>query len=162
MVFKLYFSHLEIHPNYIVNTLYLADKLIADIKKLRDEIAPRTLLTINGDIRDRQHGMELVAQYGVDGVMIGRGIFHNPYAFQKINDSSTETASAKKNLELLLLQLDLHDTYHAVQPRKFDPLKRFFKIYVRDFPNAAELRDTMMHAKSTDEVRAIIASISTS
>lgn len=33
-------------------------ELIADIKKLRDDIAPHTLLTINGDIRDRQHGLE--------------------------------------------------------------------------------------------------------
>src|SRR5699024_3223392 len=43
--------------------------LIPDIKKLRDEVAPNTLLTINGDIPDRQTGMELVEQYGVDGVM---------------------------------------------------------------------------------------------
>ena len=44
-------------------------ELIPEIKKLRDEIAPHTLLTINGDIRDRQHGEELVREYGVDGVM---------------------------------------------------------------------------------------------
>ena len=57
-------------------------ELIPEIKKLRDEIAPQTTLTINGDIRDRAHGMELVEKYGVDGVMIGRGIFHNPFAFE--------------------------------------------------------------------------------
>src|SRR5699024_12196796 len=51
--------------------------LIPEIKKLRDEVAPNTLLTINGDIPDRQTGMELVEQYGVDGVMIGRGVFKN-------------------------------------------------------------------------------------
>ena len=44
-------------------------ELIDDIVALRDAIAPQTLLTINGDIRDRAHGMALVAAHpGVNGV----------------------------------------------------------------------------------------------
>src|SRR5699024_8232077 len=58
-------------------------ELIPEIKQLRDDIAPDTLLTINGDIPDRQTGLELVEKYGVDGVMIGRGVFTNPFAFEK-------------------------------------------------------------------------------
>ena len=58
-------------------------ELIEAIKEMRDEVAPQTLLTINGDIPDRQKGMELATKYGIDGVMIGRGIFHNPFAFEK-------------------------------------------------------------------------------
>ena len=155
-------------------------ELIPDIKQLRDDIAPQTLLTINGDIEDHAHGMKLVEQYGVDGIMIGRGIFHNPYAFarkqssQDGKPSSTELTPStpsgvtgeggegfagtdeQDKLRLLRLQLDLHDEWSAKYPRKFDPLKRFFKIYIRDFPNAAELRDRLMHAKDTEEVRTIL------
>jgi tRNA-dihydrouridine synthase len=128
-------------------------ELIPEIKKLRDEIAPHTLLTINGDIRDRQHGLELVEKYGVDGVMIGRGIFHNPFAFE----TEKREHSREELLGLLTLQLDLFDEYSTeLDPRKFEPLKRFFKIYVRDFPGASELREQLMHTKSTDEVRALI------
>ncbi|HRN90547.1 MAG TPA: tRNA-dihydrouridine synthase, partial [Candidatus Saccharibacteria bacterium] len=128
-------------------------ELIGDIKKLRDEIAPHTLLTINGDIRDRQHGEELVEQYGIDGIMIGRGVFHNPFAFER----EPREHSRDELIELLNLQLDLYDQYSAeLGPRKFDPLKRFFKIYVRDFPGASELREKLMHTKTTDEVRALI------
>ncbi len=128
-------------------------ELISDIKKLRDEIAPQTLLSINGDIRDRAHGLELVEKYGVDGVMIGRGVFTNPYAFSK----DIRTRSREELLGLLEQQLDLFDKYSKeLEPRKFDPLKRFFKIYVRDFEGAAELRDELMHTKSTDEVRALL------
>src|SRR5690625_1841904 len=58
-------------------------ELIPEIKKLRDDIAPQTLLTINGDIPNRTTGLELVNKYGVDGVMIGRGVFTNPFAFEK-------------------------------------------------------------------------------
>lgn len=125
-------------------------ELIPEIKKLRDEIAPQTLLTINGDVRDRQHGQELVQQYGVDGVMIGRGIFHNPFAFEKEKREHSRT----ELVDLLNLQLDLHDQYSLkLEPRKFDPLKRFFKIYIRNFDGASELRDQLMHTKTTDEVR---------
>jgi tRNA-dihydrouridine synthase len=131
-------------------------ELIPEIKKLRDEIAPQTLLTINGDIRDREHGEELVKQYGVDGVMIGRGIFHNPFAFEKVKQEHTK----EELLELLNLQLDLHDKYSSeLEPRKFDPLKRFFKIYIRSFDGASELREQLMHTKNTAEVRAVLTSI---
>jgi tRNA-dihydrouridine synthase len=131
-------------------------ELIPDIKQLRDNIAPQTLLTINGDIRDRAHGEELVRHYGVDGVMIGRGIFHNPFAFEAIPAAH----SREELLCLLRLQLDLHDKYSAeFAPRKFEPLKRFFKIYIRNFDGASELRDTLMHTKSTEEVRDVLAKL---
>lgn len=128
-------------------------ELIPEIKKLRDEIAPHTLLTINGDIRDRQHGEELVREYNVDGVMIGRGVFHNPFAFEH----TPTTHSREELLGLLKLQLDLHDKYsEELGERKFDPLKRFFKIYVREFDGASELREKLMHTKTTDEVRRLL------
>lgn len=131
-------------------------ELIPDIKKLRNDVAPHTLLTINGDIRDRQHGEELVREHGVDGVMIGRGIFHNPYAFAAEPRSHTR----EELIGLLRLQLDLHDKYSAeFEPRKFEPLKRFFKIYIRDFEGASELRDTLMHTKSTEEVRKVLSQL---
>jgi len=128
-------------------------ELIPEIKALRDEIAPNTLLTINGDIRDRAHGLELVEKYGVDGVMIGRGIFQNPYAFAEMQPEKTSA----ELLDLLNYQLDLYDKYNEeLEPRKFDPLKRYFKIYVRDFAGASELREKLMHTKTTAEVRELI------
>jgi tRNA-dihydrouridine synthase len=156
-------------------------ELIPDIKKLRDELAPGTLLIINGDIRDRTHGLELTEQYGVDGVMIGRGVFQNPFCFAKIEGresqnsdkrvtrggaAPTETASTdnpddgadrkKELINLLRYHLDLFDKWQPELQRPFDTLKRFFKIYIRDFDGASDLRDKLMHTASTDEVREII------
>ncbi|WP_185959655.1 tRNA dihydrouridine synthase [Lentibacillus cibarius] len=128
-------------------------ELIPEIKKLRDHVAPDTLLTINGDIPDRQTGLDLVRRYGVDGVMIGRGIFTNPFAFEK----QPEARSSKELLDLLRLHLDLHDQYsQEFEARPFKPLRRFFKIYVRGFPGASELRNQLMETESTDEVRALL------
>lgn len=129
-------------------------ELIPEIMKLRDEIAPQTLLTINGDIRDRAHGLELAEAYGVDGIMIGRGIFHNPFAFER----ETKEHAKEELLGLLVLHLGLFDKYNEeLEPRRFEPLKRFFKIYVRDFAGSKELREKLMHAKSTDDVREILS-----
>ncbi|WP_160033781.1 tRNA dihydrouridine synthase [Paenibacillus sp. An7] len=127
-------------------------ELIPEIKELRDQIAPHTLLTINGDILDRQMGLALAAKYGVDGVMIGRGIFKNPFAFEK----EPKEHSSKEHLDLLRLQLDLHDQYIEVLPRSVSALHRFFKIYVKGFRGAGELRNQLMNTKSTDEVRALL------
>lgn len=128
-------------------------ELIPEIKKLRDEIAPDTLLTMNGDILDYQMGMELVEKYGFDGVMIGRGIFKNPFAFEK----EKKAHSSEELLDLLRLHLDLYDKYsEELETRPFSALHRFFKIYVKGFKGASSLRNDLMRSKSTDEVRQML------
>lgn len=84
--------------------------------------------------------------------MIGRGIFKNPFASEK----EPREHSSKEHLDLLRLQLDLQDQYAEVLPRSITGLHRFFKIYVKGFPGAAELRNQLMSTKSTDEVRALL------
>lgn len=162
-------------------------ELIPEIIALRDEIAPQTLLTINGDVENRAEGLALAAKYpGIDGIMIGRGVFHDPFCFKEVEPLATkysETSAARVSaaayatetrreavledfggekanatlIELLNYHLDLHDQWDTPEhPRKFDPLKRFFKIYIHSFDGAAELRDKLMHTKSTAEVRAVL------
>lgn len=127
-------------------------ELIPRILELRDQIAPQTLITINGDILDRQMGLELAEKYGVDGLMIGRGIFKNPYAFEK----ESKEHSPQELIGLLRLQLDLQDKYADQVPRSIVGLHRFFKIYVKGFPGANDLRVSLMNTKSTAEVREIL------
>ncbi|MEI5993857.1 dihydrouridine synthase [Enterococcus sp. 4G2_DIV0659] len=84
--------------------------------------------------------------------MIGRGIFKNPYAFEK----EPKEHSPPKLLGLLEMQLDLQDHYAKIVPRSIVGLHRFFKIYVKGFPGASDLRVKLMRTKSTDEVREIL------
>lgn len=124
-------------------------ELIPELMRIRDEAAPNTLLMINGDVKDALDATKMVEQFDVDGVMIGRGIFQNPYCFER-----KPRAHGKDDLiRLLLFHLDEHDRY---PDRKFDPLKRFFKVYVRDFSGASEIREKLMHTESSEEVRAIL------
>ena len=128
-------------------------ELIDDIVALRDELAPRTKLIINGDIDDRAHGEQLVRDHpGVDGIMIGRGVFRNPYCFAPIG----ATHGVDDRIALLRYHLDRYDEYAELLHRPFETLKRFFKIYINSFDGAAELRDQLMHTKDTTEVRRVL------
>lgn len=133
-------------------------ELIPEIIALRDKIAPQTLLTVNGDIADRTQGIELVKKYpGIDGVMIGRGVFQNPFCFSPIplslDNEDNQATHQKELMGLLGLHLSLFDEWQSTLGRPYETLKRFYKIYVRDFDGAKELRDLLMHTSSTDEAR---------
>lgn len=133
-------------------------ELIDAIVALRDDVAPRTLLTINGDVRNRAHGLELVATHpGINGVMIGRGIFHDPFAFAK----TPHTATRVELFDALRSQLDLFDHWQTTLGRPYETLKRFFKIYIRGFAGASELRAALMTTSSTHDARTVLDNFKT-
>ena len=124
-------------------------ELIPDIIKLRDHFSPDTKLIINGDIKNRAHAMELHEKYpAIDGFMIGRGVFQNPYCFTDHQPSRDELMS------LLFLHLDLYEKYLSDQ--SYEPLKHFFKIYINNFPGASDLRAKLMETHSVAEARKIL------
>ena len=125
---------------------------IAKAVKLRDEISPNTLIIGNGDVENRAHGLTLAAETGVDGIMIGRGIFHDIYAFAHAQTEPTQ----EERLTILLNHLNLYEeTWN--NEKSFQILKKFFKIYVSGWPGAAELRARLMDSATPDEVRSILA-----
>lgn len=126
-------------------------ELIPEIIKLRDTISPATKLIINGDIKDRAHALELHAKYPeVDGFMIGRGVFANPYCFTDHQPTKDEL------MELLKMHLDLYEMQSRKHYISYEPLKHFFKIYINNYPSAKELRVKLMNTHSIPEVRDII------
>lgn len=128
-------------------------ELIPEIVKLRDAISPATKITLNGDIRDRAHAMKIFTQNpGVDGFMIGRGIFANIFCFEK----SPREHDRTELFQLFRRHLDEFDDFSREISRKFDPLKHFFKNYVKDFSGAAELRAKLFACENTDQVREIL------
>ena len=130
-------------------------EMIPEILALRDKIAPQTLIQINGDILSVRQGLELAKKHpGIDGIMIGRGVFANPFVFE----TEAREHSKAELINLLKLHLDIFDEYATrFEIRKFEPLKRFFKIYIREFDGASDLRAKLMETKSTAEVREILA-----
>ena len=128
-------------------------ELIPEIIKLKNQIAPQTKLIINGDIKNLQHVKQLHQKYPeVDGFMIGRGVFENPYCFT----DHQPTESELKNL--FLYHLDLYDQRVVELGAKgdrypYEPLKHFFKISIHGQPGSKDLRARLMSCQSTKELR---------
>lgn len=123
-------------------------ELIPEIIALRNELSPKTKLIINGDF-DRPSDAQKYIEQGVDGVMIGRGVFRNPFCFEK----EPREHSREELLDLMRTHLDLYEKYGL---QSYDPLKHFYKIYINNFPGASEIRAKLMETKSITEARAII------
>lgn len=127
-------------------------ELIPEIIQLRARISPSTKLIINGDIKDQRQISELSQSYPeVDGFMIGRGIFQNPYCF------TNHTPTKDDLLTLFRYHLDQYDARaKEIEHYPYEPLKRFFKIYINSFDGASDLRVKLMDCKNTAELRQVL------
>ncbi len=128
--------------------------IVNQIRQMRDDICTdptlNTLIVGNGDVRDRQHGLELAAQYKLDGVMIGRGVFTDPFVFAKSSPWTDMTPDQKVALYLRHVQLFANTWQHNERP--IHTLNKFCKIYISGFNGAKELREKLMIASSTHEL----------
>lgn len=124
--------------------------LMSDIKKLRDKIAPDTLLIGNGDVESLAQAKELADTYNIDGVMIGRGIFHDPYLFSA--EDIWKTKDAKFRINLYRQHIELFENTWAGQYKTTAPLNKFCKIYINGFDGAKELREKLMASNSVPEL----------
>lgn len=130
-------------------------ELMPEVVRLRDKIAPQTKLYGNGDVENRQQAINLVQDTGCDGVMIGRGIFHDPWAFDQLprEHAQHERLQALRRHLIIWQQTFSSDD----QLRRFEPLKRFFKIYIGGFDGAAAIRSRLMDCHNLAEVQAVLA-----
>lgn len=125
-----------------------------EVKKatvLRDQMSPETQIHGNGDVYSMEDGLSKVKAFGVDGVMVGRGIFQNPWFFNKVLIERTP----EERLSLLWKHASLFtQTWEAT--KNFAILKRFFKIYTSDFYGAATIRASLMETNSLGEVKRVL------
>lgn len=123
---------------------------IGEIRAMRDRISPATKIIGNGDVLSRQQGLDLAKEHGLDGIMIGRGVFHDPYVFATKSPWPDKTRDDK--LALYKKHVELFAKTWANRERKIYTLNKFCKIYVNDFPGAKEMREKLMKAGSTEEL----------
>ncbi len=121
--------------------------------QIRNEIAPQTLLIANGGIMNLEEGRGKASKYGVDGIMMGKAIFSDPWVFEKIPQKHTN----KEHLELLLKHTKMF-TEEYPEKHKFNVIKKFFKIYVKSFRGSNKLKIALMETKNYQEVEGIIKS----
>jgi len=149
---------------------------IGKVRQLRDEMLAdgrltlNTLIVGNGDVENRAHGTLLANTYGLDGIMIGRGLFHDPFAFAAT--SPWPTIGREERIELFARHIRLFEgTWRIVGETNADgtpryeraiiTLNKFCKIYINGFDGAKELREQLMEAGSTVELLSILSQAKT-
>lgn len=97
----------------------------------------------NGDVCSLEDGMVRARSTGADGVMVGRGVFGNPWFFNR-NQSILDITFRERfrvMLEHTALFLKLSGDI-----KSFAVMKKHYKAYVNGFDHAKELRAALMEA----------------
>lgn len=128
---------------------------IGKVVKLRDQIASDTVIIGNGDVGNWQQASDRAKESGVDGVMIGRGVLHDIQAFAQ----HPRDLGPHDRVQLFLHHLDAYEAAWG-DTKKFDPMKKFAKLYINGFAGAAELRTKVMETKSATAARKVLATFS--
>lgn len=128
--------------------------LIGQVREMRDVLCPSTKIVGNGDVISRQQGLELAKKYKLDGIMIGRGIFHDPFIFAK--DSPWGSYTVQQKIDLYRKHVELFAKTWKNGERKIETLNKFCKIYINGFDGASEMRVKLMACKNTDELLSLL------
>ena len=119
--------------------------------QLRNQRKSETLILGNGDIDSYSMALQHVADFGVDGVMVGTGVFRNPWMFNKTQPE----ISLEMRIALIKKHISLYEMVWQGR-QNFNVLKRFFKIYINGFDGAAHWRDQLMHTTKCKEALDVI------
>lgn len=125
-------------------------EIMPEIRKLRDKVSPRTKLVGNGDITSYRQGIERAEETGIDGIMIGRGVFHDPFVFSE--DSSWPDYPKEDKIKLYKKHVKLFKEIYPDNSRPIVILNKFCKIYISGFDGAKELREELMSCRDADEL----------
>lgn len=119
--------------------------------EIRDALKSETLIFGNGDVRDLADAREKAAVTSVDGIMLGRAIFGNPFLFS----DSPCPVSVSQRLEIMLEHTRLFDElFRGI--KNFSTMKKHFKAYVQGFDGAKELRTKLMETETAAEVEVLV------
>ena len=132
--------------------------LIGDVAAMARHQAPNTLVVGNGDVLSREQGEQLAAKHGLDGIMIGRGIFADPVVFARPGSRDWADFTRAERLELFRKQVNLFAQTWTGGERNPKTLNKFCKVYVNGFDGAKELREQCMQAESPAELEATVIS----
>jgi len=152
---------------------------LEEIVQLRDALSPQTLILGNGDVLSRSDALEKIEKYGIDGVMVGRALFGNPWFFNPhkslpirlsalptkgvnrasiiVADTSDDQMKYVTLPERLQVLIEHTKLFVELLPFKnFSVMKKHYKAYVNGFDGAVQLRAQLMTANSPEEVESIV------
>jgi tRNA-dihydrouridine synthase len=102
----------------------------------------------NGDVQSLEDAKKKVAKYGVDGVLVGRATFGNPWFFSKHEPSQEE------RFMVAIEHAKYFEENHM--DHAFFAMRKHLAWYCSGFEGAKELRKKLMQVKNSKEVGQIL------
>ena len=138
-------------------------KIVQMVKNCGKDI----LVIGNGDVNNLTEARQKCKETGCDGVMIGRGVFGNPWIFCEINSDrgsalGSHTGLVSVSLKDKIEALKEHIKYFnklLMQPKykHYDVMKKHFKAYINGFDGAGKIREKLMNTQSPEESLQILS-----
>ena len=109
----------------------------------------------NGDVVDEESAKEMFEKTGVDGIMIGRGAFGNPWIFREIKHylstgEKLEKPSIDEKLDIIKKHIDL-----AVEEKgeiAVKELRKHIAWYTKNLKNSSEFRNSINVIEDKNEL----------
>jgi len=110
-----------------------------------------TLVLGNGDIQSKADARARCTQYNLDGALVGRACFGNPWLFQE------REATWEERLRTALEHARYLHT--ALEGRGFLRIRKHLLDYTKAFPSAKELRLELMRVTTLEDVERILGPV---
>lgn len=124
------------------------------IKKVKESV--KIPVIGNGDVVDEESALRMFEYTGVDGIMIGRGTFGNPWIFERVKhfletgEKLPET-SKKEKLRIIKkhIELELQEKEEITAIRE---MRKHIAWYTKNMPNSSEFRNEINKIENKDEL----------
>ena len=117
----------------------------------------------NGDIKDPVSAKYFKDTYGVDGLMIGRAVYGNPWIFRDIKHyfatgELLPPVSVEERIRAITLHLERSVAWKGERTGILE-IRKHWGHYFKGFPGFKPYRIRLMQAQTTDEIKEILQEI---